>query len=115
PKSVKPSPIPASRWPAENRSVESTTWCPGQPPLIPDRLVIDGGWIERQGVKSFNFYRPPRIKLGDAAKAAPWINHAHKVFDAADADHIIKWLARRDQRPDDTINHTLGLGTGAHG
>ena len=39
------------------------------PMLIKDRLVFDGGWIERQGVTCFNLYRPPRIELGDASEA----------------------------------------------
>jgi hypothetical protein len=40
--------------------------------LIKDRLVVDGGWIERRGVTCFNHYRPPRLPLGDANKAGPW-------------------------------------------
>ena len=35
------------------------TWAPGMPVLIPDRLVVDGGWIERSGVICLNLY--PRI------------------------------------------------------
>ena len=86
------------------------TWCPGLPMLIPNRLVSDGGWMEREGVTCFNLYRPPRIKPGDATKAGPWIEHVHKVFDADDANHIIKWLAHRVQRPGEKINHGLMLG-----
>ena len=56
------------------------TWCPGLPMLIPNRLVVDGGWIERKGVTCFNLYRPPRIELGDATKAGPWTDHVHKVY-----------------------------------
>jgi len=104
-----------SRWLDQNRPVEQMTWCPGLPKLIPDRLVVDGGWIERQGVTCFNLYRPPRVEMGDAAKAGPWIEHVRRVFDApGDADHIIRWLAQRVQRPEEKINHGLMLG-GAQG
>ena len=43
--------------------------------LIHDRLIAEGGWIERQGVTVFNLYRPPTIEHGDAAKAGPWLDH----------------------------------------
>ena len=61
--------ISASKWLDQNRAVEQMTWCPGLPMLILDRLVVDGGWIEREDVTCFNLYRPPRIELGDATKA----------------------------------------------
>ena len=101
--------IPATTWLDQNRPVEQMTWCPGEPMLIRDRLVVDGGWIDRKEVTCFNLYRPPRIELGDAAKAGPWIEHAHKVY-PDDAGHIIQWLAQRVQRPADKINHALVLG-----
>ena len=66
--------------------------------LIRDRLVVDGGWIDRKDVVCFNLYRPPRIELGDASKAGPWIEHTHKVY-PDDAGHIIQWLAQRVQLP----------------
>jgi hypothetical protein len=107
--------ISASRWLDENRPVEQMTWCPGLPKLIPDRLVVDGGWINREGVTCFNLYRPPRIGMGDAAQAKPWVDHVNRVFDApGDAAHIFSWLAHRVQRPEDKINHALVLG-GAQG
>ena len=105
--------IAATTWLDQNRPVEQMTWCPGEPMLIRDRLVVDGGWIDRKDVTCFNLYRPPRIELGDASKAGPWIEHAHKVY-PDDAGHIIQWLAQRVQRPQDKINHALVLG-GAQG
>ena len=103
--------ISASKWLDQNRAVEQMTWCPGLPKLILNRLVVDGGWIAREGVACFNLYRPPRIELGDATKATPWTDHVHRVFDApGDAAHIIHWLAHRVQRPSEKINHALLLG-----
>jgi len=67
----------ATKWLDRERGIEQATWCPGLPMLIDDRVVVDGGWIEKIGVTTFNWYRPPRIELGDASKAGPWIDHAH--------------------------------------
>ena len=101
--------ISPSRWLDQNRPVEQMTWCPGFPMLIKDRLVVDGGWIERPEVTCFNHYRPPRIELGDASKAGPWLDHVRKIY-PEDADHTITWLAHRVQRPQEKINHALVLG-----
>jgi Family of unknown function (DUF5906) len=101
--------ISASAWLDRNRPVEQMTWAPGLPMLIKDRLISQGGWIERNNVTCFNLYRPPTIKLGNAAQAGPWLNHIRKVF-PDDAEHIVIWLAQRVQRPHDKINHALLLG-----
>ena len=91
-----------SRWLDQNKPVEQMTWCPGYPMLIKDRLVVDGGWIERKDVTCFNHYRPPRIQAGDASKAGPWLDHVRKIY-PEDANHIITWLAHRVQRPHEKI------------
>jgi hypothetical protein len=90
------------------RAVEQLTWAPGQPEIIESRLIAGGGWIERGGVRVFNLYRPPTVKLGDPAKAAPWLDHWRRVY-PHEADHIVRWLAHRVQRPDEKINHALAL------
>jgi hypothetical protein len=109
----KPITIPASEWLDRNQVVEQMTWCPGLPMLIADRLVADGGWMQREGVTCLNLYRPPKIVSGDPTKAGPWLDHVRKVF-PDDADHIVAWLAHRVQRPAEKINHALVLG-GAQG
>jgi hypothetical protein len=106
----KPVTITPARWLDQNRPVEQMTWCPGLPMSIPDRLVADGGWIERKAVTCFNLYRPPRIKLGNAAEAGLWLEHVHHVYAPEDARHVIRWLAHRVQRPQEKINHGLVLG-----
>jgi hypothetical protein len=108
-----PITVSASRWLDQNRAVEQMTWAPGMPLLIEDRLIAQGGWIERKGVTTFNLYRPPTIKPGDSTKAGPWLDHVRKVY-PDDAEHIIRWLAHRVQQPQDKINHALVLG-GAQG
>jgi hypothetical protein len=101
--------IRASTWLDIHRSAEQMTWAPGEPPFVYDRLVVLGGWIKRDGVRTLNLYRPPTIQLGNAADADPWLDHVHTVY-PQDADHIIRWLAHRVQRPGEKINHLLVLG-----
>jgi hypothetical protein len=40
--------IPASAWLDKHKPVEQMTWAPGEPMLIPNRLISDGGWIDRK-------------------------------------------------------------------
>jgi hypothetical protein len=111
--SNKPVTMLPTRWLDQNRAVEQMTWCPGLPMLIPNRLVVAGGWIERPDVTCFNLYRPPRLELGDPNAAGPWLEHVHAIF-PEDAAHIMSWLAQRVQLPAEKINHALVLG-GAQG
>jgi hypothetical protein len=99
----------ASAWLDQNRAIEMMTWAPGEPMLVPGRLISDGGWIKREGVTCFNLYRPPARQHGDATAAGPWLAHAEKIF-GENFGHIINWLAHRVQRPDVKINHALVLG-----
>jgi Family of unknown function (DUF5906) len=106
--------IKASTWIDWNQPVEQMTWAPGLPMIIANRLISEGGWIERKGVSCFNLYRPPTIKLGDASKAKPWIDLVHKVF-PSDADHMVKYFAHCRQRPQEKINHGIVMGSQAQG
>jgi hypothetical protein len=101
--------ISATAWLDKNRSVEQMTWAPGKPMIIADRLVSDGGWIERNGVSCFNLYRPPIIQHGDPNQANLWLNLVEQIF-PNDCKHTISWLAHRVQHPEDKINHALLLG-----
>jgi hypothetical protein len=105
--------LPANQWLDQNRPVEQITWCPGLPMVISGKLVAESGWIERPGVNCFNLYLPPTIRLGVATDAKTWLDHVHRVY-PNDADHIIRWLAHRVQKPGEKINHALVLG-GAQG
>ncbi len=99
----------ASVWLDKNKPVEQMTWTPGFQLVIEDRLISEGGWIEREGVSTFNMYRPPSIKLGDAKKAKRWIKLILKVY-PKDAKEIINFCAHRRQKPEEKINHSLILG-----
>jgi hypothetical protein len=103
----------ASIWISQNRPVEQMTWAPGLPPLIRDRLISEGGWINHDGMQCFNQYRPPTIPLGDADKVGPWLEHIERVY-GDNIDHIVKWLAQRVQNPGCKLNHALVFG-GAQG
>jgi hypothetical protein len=104
----------AAAWLDENRPVEQMTWCPGLPMIIANRLVADGGWIERDGVSCFNLYRPPAIRStqgrANAASVQPWLSHVHRLYEKDTAFHIIEWNAHRVQRPQERINHAIVLG-----
>jgi hypothetical protein len=105
----KPKKVSANVWLDQNKPVEQMTWAPGLPTIIKDRLISDGGWIEREKVSCLNLYRPPTTILGSAAAARPWLNHIQRVY-GSNVDHIVRWLAHRRQRPQDKINHALVLG-----
>jgi hypothetical protein len=100
--------MPAAKWLDANAAVEQMTWAPGKPMLIPDKLIADGGWIDRPGCAVFNLYRPPAI-VPVAGDVAPWLSLVEKVF-PDQAKHVVSWLAHRVQRPDEKINHALVLG-----
>jgi hypothetical protein len=104
--------IPASAWLDANAAVEQMTWAPGEPKLIRDRLIAEGGWIARPGAAVFNLYRPPTL-LAEPGSAEPWLELADRLF-GDDANHMVKWLAHRVQRPHEKVNHALLLG-GAQG
>jgi hypothetical protein len=101
-------PISPAAWLDANAAVEQMTWAPGEPMLIGDRLVSDGGWIERPGCTVFNLYRPPTL-VPRAGDVAPWLDLLHRVF-PVEAEHIVAWLAHRVQRPHEKLNHALVLG-----
>ena len=86
--------IRASQWIDQNNAVDMMTWAPGMPMLIHDQLVVDGGWIDKRGDTTFNLYRPPVIKPGDASKADRWVAHVRRIY-PDNADHIVKWFASK--------------------
>ena len=101
--------IPANVWLDKNRSVQQMTWTPGEPQIIENRLMKEGGWFPEQGFRVFNSYRAPKVLNGNrAADAAPWVEHIKRLY-PDDYQHIIRWCAARVQRPQDKINHAILL------
>ena len=108
-KKGSPKYVMATTWLDRHHAVEQMTWVPGMPMVIQDRLVSEGGWIDRPGCKIFNLYRPPRVQLGDPQHADRWLDHISRVY-PDDVDHIVSCLAHRVQRPEEKVNHALVLG-----
>jgi hypothetical protein len=96
-------------WLDRHNHVDLLTWAPGLPLFIRDKIVVAGGWIDRKGMRLLNLYRPPRLKIGDASQAAPWLNHVKAIY-PDDAEHIVQWLAHHAQCPGNKVNHALVLG-----
>lgn len=109
--SVMPWPhgMKPSAWLDKARPVHQMLWAPGHPTVVPDRVASDGGWIQREGVNTFNLYRLPVITPGEASAAQPWMDLIRYLY-PDDADHIVKWFAHRRQRPGEKINHALVFG-----
>jgi hypothetical protein len=110
----KPILIPSSTWLDQHRPVDQMTWAPGMPMMIDDKVIREGGWIEQPGARVFNLYQPPTQTLGDSAQADPWLEHVGLIF-PEHAEHIIRYLAHRVQRPGEKINHALLLGSEGQG
>jgi hypothetical protein len=108
-KDGKPKTIQASLWLDQNSAVQQMTWAPGYPQIIEDRLVLQGGWKQQAGCRCWNQYQPPRVSEGNARAASRWVEHVRRIY-PHDAEHIIRYLAHRAQRPHEKINHVLVLG-----
>lgn len=112
-KDGNPMLVKASVWIDQERPVQQMTWFPGEPELIHDSLIVEGGWIDHPGATVYNLYKAPRIQPGDPARVLPWVTLLKRVY-PDDHQHITRWLAHRIQRPHEKINHALVLG-GAQG
>lgn len=100
--------LPASEWLDRYAPVDQMTWAPGEPEIIRNEVIDEGGRRYNKGGAAFNLYRPP-VCPSLPGDASPWCDHVHFVY-PHDADHIIKWMAQRAQRPEEKLNHALVLG-----
>ena len=57
--------LPANVWLDRNDAVEQRIWAPGDPQIIENRLVAEGGFFAKQGARVFNVYKPPLIIPSD--------------------------------------------------
>src|SRR5215472_19052608 len=64
----------------QNCHVVQMTWAPGQPMLIENRLISEGGWIVKPGCRIFNLYRPPNVRLGNSKRIEPWRYHLERIY-----------------------------------
>lgn len=106
---VKDKPIAPATWLDKHRAIEQMAWHPAEPQVIRDRVLQVSGWVRHEGASVFNLYRAPERPNGDSGHAGPWLDHVRRIY-PEDAEHIIRWLAHRVQRPGDKCNHALVLG-----
>ena len=55
-------PMSATEWLDEHQPIDQMTWAPGAPMVVRDKLVSNGGWLDRPGCAVFNLYIPPQIQ-----------------------------------------------------
>jgi hypothetical protein len=102
-------PLAANKWLDRNDAVEQRTWTPGEPQIIENRLVDQGGFFAKKGARVFNGYRPPKIVHAINDDVSFWQGHLQELW-PDQATHIERWFAHRVQRPGEKINHALVLG-----
>jgi hypothetical protein len=105
---MEPKTVLATSWLDRHHPTHHMTWAPGHPPLVKNRLIIEGEWITRNKIHTLNFYRAPIVLPGDPAKAGRWVELVKKVF-PNEYERIIMFFAHRVQRPGEKINHALLL------
>ena len=79
------------------RAAVQLTWHPSEPMIIEDRLVSEGGWIERNGCELLQPLSPAVAAIPGRGNAGRWVDHVRLIY-PDDAEHIIRWLAHRVQR-----------------
>lgn len=105
--------LKAARYLDRERAVSQMIWAPGEPQIVKDKHLIEGGWVDKPGAIVFNQYRAPKLEGGDPAQADPWINLAKFLWPApAEHNHLIRTLAFKIQNPATKINHAIVLGGG---
>jgi hypothetical protein len=104
-----PNTVKASAWLDRNKPIEDMVWWPGEPMIIRDKLVDQGGWIPKPGATTFNTYRPAMIPLGDASKATPWVDLIKKLYPERWL-LLIQWVAHHVQHPGVKASYALVLG-----
>lgn len=108
-KRVGKADMPPSRWLLRHRAVQQMTWAPGYDLIIQDKIVSDGGFIDRPDSRVFNLYRPPIVKPGNPKDVRPWLAHLEHVY-PDEFEELVCWFAHRAQFPGEKINHALVLG-----
>lgn len=93
------------------KPIHEMAWVPGEETIIRDRIMVEGGWINKPGYNTFNLYiPPPLLPPGDKDDIAPWLDHFKEIF-PDDHEHMIRWMAYKVQNPGKKINHGLIVGS----
>lgn len=92
-------------------TVEDSTWWPGQPQFIQNRVTTGHGLMDLKGAVLFNSYRPPPEPDGDPERADRWLDHvARLVPDATERKHLLSYFAHMVQKPGEKANHGVLIG-----
>ena len=91
------------RWSSED------VWASGEPQLIENRLVAEGGFFPKPGVRIFNFYKPPQIIAANSSDIRSGATICHALW-PDEASHIECCIAHRVRCPGEKITHAVVLG-----
>jgi len=97
-------------------TVEGSTWWPGLPQFIENRIITDRGALTIPGAVTYNTYVPPdHSNLRHNRNPDKWINHVKFLFpDPLEHEHFFDFAAHMIQRPDEKVNHGIVI-AGAQG
>lgn len=99
----------AAQWLIMHRPVHQVVWAPGHQHVIPDRHLLEGGWVSKKGETTYNTYRPPVLPpRGRERSPDRWVDHVRRLY-PEEYLHIIAWCAQRVQDPGAKVNHCLVL------
>ena len=103
-------PIKASAWLDQHQPVEQMTWYPGEPMLIRDRLIAEGGLIARSGLDSLQPLPTAHTASRRSGRGRSLARSCAPRSIPTTRITSFRWLAHRVQRPAEKINHALLLG-----
>lgn len=93
-----------------DRTVEGSTWWPGEGQIIHDIFIDGNGWRSAQGRRIYNKYLPPPAFAGDADRADPWVLHIKKLWpDAREHEYFFDYCAHMVQHPEVKCNAAIVL------
>ncbi|TQE97093.1 MAG: hypothetical protein FKY71_16325 [Spiribacter salinus] len=89
------------------RTVDGSTWWPGEPQIIRDRIASQEGIRRLPGAQILNHYTPAD-PVGEPGDPTPWIEHVRRIY-PEEAEHLFDWCAYTLQNPGRKINHGIVL------
>jgi hypothetical protein len=106
---LTPKSIKATKWLAQNRRVDQSTWFPGQPLVIHDLVIRDGVWTEHGGMRVLNLYKAPLPPRPRGAGLDVWFGHMAALY-PEHWGYLLDWMAFVAQNPTVKVNFAMVLG-----
>lgn len=89
-------------------TVEGSTWWPGEPRFIIDRVVTERGAMRIRGAVCYNSYIAPGPPPDTRHSAQRWVKHVRRLYsDPVESEHFFDYCAHAIQRPDEKVNHGI--------